>query len=171
MTYQKILVPFLKENAGIQALNAAIMLGGRFKAHLDVVYMRPAVSVAQLGSGYHPIAVSYALSAIEAIEERAKKQAIELQTKFDAFCQSRDIGFCEDVAHSEHKGVTAQWSDVDPRAAYDFASRGRVSDLAVLSKPEKGSAPDEMELIERLVFHSGRPVLYRTAYGRTNFIS
>ncbi len=165
MTIQKIMAPFLKKDTGLAAFDAAAALADRFSAHLDVVYMRPPITVRQFGSAYYPIAVDYVESTIDALNERADQQAADLKELYEARCAKYEIGFCDAADHTESKGPTARWSDVDPRTSYDFAKRARVADMAVVAKSAADTPQDEIELIEELVFQSGRPVLI-TPVGR-----
>ena len=159
MAFQKIMVPFLKEQSGPAAFDAAVALADRFKAHLDVVYMRPPITAAQLGGGYYPIAVNYVQATIDALQEQASQQAEALQRIFETQCAKHDVGLYSEAEHTDDKGTTASWSDVDPRTSYDFSKRGRVADLAVLATSGPDAPQDELELIKELVFQSGRPVL------------
>ena len=159
MTIQKIMVPLLKEDAGLAALTAATALADRFKAHLDVVHMRPPVTTGLIASGYYPIAANYVQTAVDDINDRANQQAQDLKKLYEAHCEKHEIGFYDEAEHTEDKGATAAWSDIDPGASYDFSKRGRVADMAALAKSGADAPQDEIELIEQLVFQSGRPVL------------
>ena len=167
MTIQKIMVPFLKKDSGLPALTAAAVLADRFKAHMDVVFMRPPITPAQLAEGYsggyYPIAVNYVQSTIQTLNERANQQAEDLKKLYEAFCEKHEISFYDQTEHTEDKGATAAWSDVDPRTSSDFSKRGRIADLSVLAKPGDDAPKDEIELIEEVMFQSGRPVLIAPA--------
>ncbi|MEL7491479.1 MAG: universal stress protein [Pseudomonadota bacterium] len=159
MAIQKIMVPFLKDETGPLALSAAVTLADRFKSHIDVIYMRPPITVQQLGGGYYPIAVNYVRSTIETLNERANEEAAKLKVLYEDYCEKYEVGFYDEAEHTEDKGATAAWSDVDPATSYDFSKRGRIADLTVLGKSAGEAPQDEVELIEELVFQSGRPVL------------
>ena len=167
MTIQKIMVPFMKKDTGLRALAAAAALADRFKAHMDVVFMRPLITPALLAEGYsggyYPIAANYVQSTIETLNEGADQQAEELRKLYEAFCEKYDISFYDQIEHSEDKGATASWSDVYPQTSSEFSKRGRVADLSVLAKPGADAPKDEVELIEEVMFQSGRPVLIAPA--------
>lgn len=159
MTIQKIMVPFLKKDTGLTSLEIASTLAQRFKAHLDVVYMRPPIDAAYLSGGYYPIAVNYVQSTIDAMKEKADKQAQELKKIYEDFCLKSEIEFYNEEEHTDDKGVTAAWSDIEPLTARDYSKRGRVADMTVVAQADDDPLHDEVSLIEELVFESGRPVL------------
>lgn len=160
MTFQKIMVPFLKEDSGLAALVAAEVFAIRFKAHLDVVHMRPPMQISGYGGGYYPVAANYVQATIDALNERANQQAETLKKRFEEHCEKSDVELQIEAEHVGANSVTASWSDVDPRISYDFSKRGRIADMAVLAKTGADATPDEVELMEDLVFQSARPVLF-----------
>ncbi|MEL7487376.1 MAG: universal stress protein [Pseudomonadota bacterium] len=163
MAIQKIMVPFLNEEPGLSALAAAAAIADRFKAHIDVVHLRPTISPAQVAGGfsggYYPIAVDYVESTVKEFDANAQQQAADLNALFAAFCDKYDIARHEQAAHSQAKGAAAAWSDIGPATTFDFSKRARVADLAVIAKTGADATLSETEMFEDLVFQSGRPVL------------
>lgn len=159
MAIQKIMVPFLSENAGKPALETAATLGERFKAHLDIIHMRQRLTPALPTNAYYPIAVNYAEQNIEALLAASNQRAEALKTLYESLCRERDIGFFDEAEHTDDKGVTAAWADVDATMPYDLAKRARIADLSILAKSGEKTKAHEFETIEEIVFQSGRAVL------------
>lgn len=111
MTIQKIMVPFLKKDAGLPALAAAAALADRFKIAYGVVFMRPPIAPTHLAEGYsggyYPIVVNYVQSTIQTLIERANQQAEDLRMLYEAFCEKYEISFYDQTEHTEDNGATA----------------------------------------------------------------
>ena len=159
MTIQKIMVPFLNEQSGEPAFEAAAALAERFKAHLDVIHMRQRITPALPGNAYYPIAVNYMKDNIEAIRNELDQEAANQMKIYERLCQKWDIGFFDEAEHTDDKGPTAAWCDVDATMPYDLANRARIADLSVLAKTGKDAPVYEFEVIEEIIFQSGRAVL------------
>lgn len=159
MTIQKIMVPFLDEAAGRTALETATVLADRFKAHLDVIHMRQRITPASTGNVYYPIAFTYIEDNIETLTDAANNRAEELRKLYERVCHQRHIGLYDEEEHTEDKGATAAWADVEATLPCDLSLRARVADLAVVAKSGGDAPPYEIEVIEEIIFQSGRPVL------------
>ncbi|MBT8471813.1 MAG: universal stress protein [Marinicaulis sp.] len=159
MAIQKIMVPFLDEGSGTAAFETGVVLAERFKAHLDVVHMRQRISPALTGNGYYPIAVTYIEDNIDTLTAAANNRAEDLKKLYERLCRQRDVGLYDEEEHTDDKGVTAAWADVDATLPYDLSSRARVSDLTILARAGDDAPAYEFELVEEIIFQSGRPVL------------
>lgn len=159
MSIQKIMVPFLSEGAGKAAFKAAAIMADRFKAHLDVVHMRQHITTALAGSTYYPIAANYVEDNIDALRAAANQQADQLRNSYEQLCQEHDVGFFDEAEHTDDKGATAAWTDVEAKMPFDLANRARVADLTVFGRSTGDAPAHEYDTIEEVLFQSGRSVL------------
>lgn len=159
MTIQKLLVPFLAAEAGEQAFRAGAVIAERFKAHLDVVHMRPRLAITSSGS-YYPIAGAHIDDNVDALTAAQNELASDLKRRFESQCAELSIEILtRSGEHAESRGATAAWSDLDATLPYDFALRARVADGAVLARPGAKAPAYERSLAEELIFQSGRPTI------------
>lgn len=159
MTVQKIMVPFLDEKSGKASFEASCVLADRFKAHLDVVHMRQRTAPALPSNAYYPIAATYVLENAEALETAANERAEKLKEQYQRLCRNFNVGYFDEADHTEDKGATAAWADVDASMPHDLANRARLADITVLSKSGEETTAFDLETIEEVIFQSGRAVL------------
>lgn len=161
MTIQKILVPFLAEETGESALKAGIVYARQFKAHLDVAHLHQQLN---LPSGsYYPIAVTYIEQNITALESAQKELAAKLKKLFEKIANDNGVSVLDTQEHDTSLGMTARWSDLDARLAYDLSMRARVADMVALARPAGKTSSHEIDLLEDIIFQAGRPALVVTA--------
>ncbi len=159
MTIKKLMVPFLEEEMSERAFNAAVIMAKEFNAHLDVVHMRQRITPSLPGNVYYPIAVTNVEENLEVLQEVANQRAAELKRKFEKLCGERSVAILEKEVHTDDRGVTASWTDIEKNLPFDLATRARVSDLTVLARSSDHAPQYTMDLIEEIIFQSGQSVL------------
>lgn len=159
MAMRKIMVPFLNENTATAAFGAGAVFAHRFKAHLDVIHLRQRLPPVLPGNAYYPIAATHVEENYEALTAAADKQAKQLKALYESLCSECDISFVSEAEHTDDKGATAAWADLDANISYDLANRACVSDMALLAKSGEGVHRNEFETIEEIIFQSGRAVM------------
>lgn len=159
MTIKKLMVPFFEEETAKSAFGAAAIIAREYKAHLDVVHMRQRLRPASPGNVYYPIAVTYVEENFEILQEAADQNAAKLNKQFEKLCGEWSITTLENPEHTDDKGVTASWTDIEKFLPFDLAMRARVADLTVLARPSHLTPHYTMDLLEEAIFQSGRSVL------------
>ncbi|MEO1240452.1 MAG: universal stress protein [Pseudomonadota bacterium] len=156
MAIKSIFVPFFEEKSAISAFRAAVVLAQEYKAHISIIHMRnrpmpPATVYFPLGGVSHEF--------VSAFQEAEEKLADTLKRTFDDLCRGLKIGVVDISDHRKESGVTASWDDVEGELYTDLAGRAMSCDLAVIATASDDTTPMEQEIIESLLFKSGRPVL------------
>lgn len=160
MMIQKIMVPFIFEHPEEPAFASAVILAERFKAHLDVVHMRRRIIPTLPSGSFYPIAMVYTDENLKAMEDALDQKASTLKRVYEHNCRKWDVSLLSESEHSEDKGVTAAWTDIEAMMPYDLASRARVADLCVVAKAGKDGSVSGFDVMEEIIFQSGRPVLW-----------
>ena len=79
---------------------------------------------------------------------------------FERLSDQHGIGFYDEEEHTEDKGTTAAWADVEATLPWDLSCRARVSDLTVLARVGEDPPGYQVEVFEEMIFQSGRPALF-----------
>jgi len=154
MPVKTILLPLAGVVPPEPVLETALRVARRFKAHLDVLYVRPnprrLLPYATLG-----LSQQMRDSVLESAEQNAETQAEKAFSVFTAVCARVGIPVVD--KRSDHDTATASWKAETGQEATILAARGRLCDLIVLSGPIPVSPPPE-EAAAALK-STGRPVL------------
>jgi len=164
MPIRNILVPVLARVAPAAQLDAALKIARRVEGHINAVYLRPDYksllksasligSTVLLGPSWFP---GPSLSAMDESQRRGNTIEAEARASFDVW--RRQNGLASEPIDSELRSTYACWSvqEGPPEAA--ILTRGRLSDLIVISYP--GGDTDATEaILEPAVFDTGRPLL------------
>ncbi len=152
MAIKKILVP-LGSNARNQAvLETALVAAQRFRAHLEVLYIRPdprlAVPYATLG-----MSGSMKKTVMESARQSANEQAAKTRAAFEKFCGKHGIPIVK--RPPAEAPVSASWREGVGNQSAVVAQRGLYADLIVVPRPAAASA----EMLEAALLQTGQPVL------------
>lgn len=158
MTIKTILTPILTEASIESSLEAAVVLGRTFEAHVIGHHLRRLPDVAAL-YGYYAQAPAYMAENIDAYKEASNKRAMELRGLFDEVCVKHGVPIILPEDHKEAKGVSASWRDEEGCWPVDLALAGRVADLSILPAYQGDGPASHGDVLEALLFESGRPVL------------
>lgn len=151
MTYRTILVSLndLERNAVL--LESAARLARDFDAHLQGIYVVPAVEVFA-GIGFEPI-------VFEDKRDLFRKAERSVRASFETIL--KDNNFRGDFEAVEASG---------PDITNHVIDRARCSDITIVSQPdrESGLSTADRSFVERIVLSSGRPTIVVPRAGKTS---
>lgn len=152
MAIKKIMVP-LGSNARNQAvLETALVAAQRFRAHLEVLYIRPdprlAIPYATLG-----MSGGMKKTVMESARQSANEQAAKTRAAFEKFCGKHGIPIVK--RPPAEAPVSASWREGVGNQSAVVAQRGLYADLIVVPRPAAASA----EMLEAALLQTGQPVL------------
>lgn len=155
MTIQNILTPMPYDKAGRIALGAALDVAKAFNAHVTAfhVKMDPSTPIPYVAG---PMPTELLVQISENAEEHAKKLAASVKAVFDEACKSKSVAV---VDAPKGDGISATWHETVGSRDYRYGLEGRLYDLAVVSQPDPKNRENTTDVLEGLLFHSGRPVL------------
>lgn len=152
MDIRTILVPVADDAAARRALHAAIPLARRFGAHLTALHVRyDATMPIPYVAGPIPPDMLVELSA--GAERLAQERATRLKSMVE------DLFAKNGVALGEGAAVSGEWREDSGNIDFRYGTAGRVYDMAVVGHPTKADSEIMADVLEGLLFHSGRPVL------------
>lgn len=157
MSIKKILAPIQAEQPGEAALEAALALAKRCKAHVAVLHIRQSPTTP--ASAYYPVGVVFVDEQIAELNKAMEDQSAKLKAVFDAVVARSGAPVIDARAHRDDSGATASWTDQNGILPYDVSAAARVSDLVVFGRSGEDLAVADIELLEEVIFQSGRPVL------------
>ncbi len=155
MTIRTVLAPLGSTRDSTQHLANAFVLTKRLNAHLDVFHISPDPrdSVAYVGEGVTGAIIEDLMSAAE---QEGDAHATQSQEQFRQVCSAS--GATESDAPSG-EGFTAAFANVTGRIYDLIALRGRLADVTVVPRPQKGDDAMVQATLEVALLETGRPVL------------
>lgn len=160
MSIKTILVPQDGSNAATSALETALVLAKRFKAHLDVVHVR-GTGEEVLRRGLGDFTAQFEKSILKEIDADAAEESSRIRAQFEAFCKGHSVPIRDQPPAKA--GVSAAWREVEGRVGESLVRFARVNDAIVVARPlKKGSGPRRSpagENLEALLLESGRPII------------
>ncbi len=152
MAIKKILVPLGSNARNQPVLETALAAAQRFRAHLEVLYIRPdprlAVPYATLG-----MSGSMKKTVMESARQSANEQAAKTRAAFEKFCGKHGIPIVK--RPPAEAPVSASWCEGVGNQSAVVAQRGLYADLIVVPRPAAASA----EMLEAALLQTGQPVL------------
>ena len=143
-----ILVPIEPHESIRSVLETALLVGGKFNAHIEGFALRPAIG---------NVVTMDPVNSLTVVSFRENDQEIikEARGIFEAFMNAKQ------VPGSDGAGalLSCTWFDGAPGGEDFVGNCGRVFDLIVLGRPAKGRQGPRMATLEFALFESGRPVL------------
>jgi nucleotide-binding universal stress UspA family protein len=155
MTIKSILVSLDGTESGLSTLETGLMVGAKFKTHVDALHVRPdsLTAVPAIGDSMSgKLAENFSHGHQTEHVERAKAA----RAMFEATCLRRNIRVLEGAPTPE--GLTASFLDRVGQPHAVMCRLGRVHDLIVVGQP---SNPKDIlhSLTIDALFQTGRPVL------------
>ncbi|HWF95340.1 MAG TPA: universal stress protein [Xanthobacteraceae bacterium] len=143
-----ILVPVEPHDSIQSVLETALLVGGKFEAHIEGFALRPAIgNVVTMDPVNSLTVVSLRENDLEIIKEA--------RGIFESFMHGKQVPGADGAGAS----LSCTWFD-GATGGEDFVGNyGRVFDLIVLGRPAKGRQGPRMATLEAALFESGRPVL------------
>lgn len=169
MTIKSIFAPFLSKQDALVGFKAAAVIAEKFDAHIAAASMRQRPINA--GVVYFPLGGVYPLDDDDALKRAEEKNVSELRLQFDDLCDELSVGINDIERHSDEKGATASWRDLKGSIPEDLARTASSFDLIVAAAPGSDDKTFQWQLIEELLFSSGRPLFISPKEGAENFPS
>src|SRR5216684_3709784 len=143
-----ILVPIEPHDSIQSVLETALLVAGKFGAHIEGFALRPAIgNVVTMDPVNSLTVVSLRENDLEIINEA--------RGIFESFMRDKQVP-CSDAAGTS---VSYTWLDEAPGGDDFVGSYGRVFDAIILGRPAKSRQGPRMTTLETALFESGRPVL------------
>ena len=143
-----IRVPIEPHDSIQSVLETALLVGGKFAAHIEGFALRPAIgNVVTMDPVNSLTVVSLRENDLEIIKEA--------RGIFESFMRAKQVPASEAAATA----LSSTWFDAAPGGEDFVGSYGRVFDLIILGRPAKGRQGTRMATLEAALFDSGRPVL------------
>ena len=148
-----LLVPTAAGIDPTPCLEAALKLGRKLHAHMDVLFVSPEPQhfLASL-----PAVVIAAGVTISSIEREERDAAAAGKTALEAWCRESEIGLMSSC--QELDTTFAIWSEETGDLETIVALKGRVNDLTVIARPN-AAEPFTERAFDAAVFSTGRPAL------------
>jgi nucleotide-binding universal stress UspA family protein len=132
------------------------MLAKTDKAHISVVHTR--------SRPVPPTTVYFPLGGIsteftETFQKAEDALADGLKQVFTKLCKDNGVAIVDLAGHTDERGVTVSWLDVEGDLLSYPASFATACDLSVIAAAGDDATPMELSIVESLLFQSGRPVL------------
>jgi len=152
---KSILVP-VEHSASLNAqLETAALAATRFTAHIAGVAPRSDFSNYLIGAGAGVGATIPV--ALEDLQREESERVAQARAAFRAFVQARKIAW--DEADTPQQHVTAAWIEELNSGDSAVAQLARLYDIAVVARPTPDSPVARRQLLEAVLFESGRPIL------------
>lgn len=140
------------------ALQAALQLGKRFSARVDLLHVEidVATAVPVVGEGMSGAAVEQIMQSLQA---EAQTRAAEARRLFEAHSKKDKLAVVEPDAAPRPGAFAVSFRHVVGREADEIVHRGRLSDLIVLARaggPAEGEASAAFDVA---LFDTGRPTI------------
>lgn len=155
MTIKSILVPLDGTDAGPATLETGFMAGAMFKAHVNVLHIRPDSLAAAPAAGE-----AMSGDTVENFPRHLQvylKRAQGARRIFEAACTRHNVRVIEGGAPTEE--LTASFLDRVGRRHDVICRLGRVNDLIVIGHPSRPDDDHVNSLTFDALFQTGRPVL------------
>jgi nucleotide-binding universal stress UspA family protein len=144
------------------ALSAANPLG----AHLEFLHVRISAGEAAAYTPHIEFASGTALhAAFSDLREAAKTRSAAALHHFEELCETELIEIAIHPAGGTTNVVTASWSEEHDYAVARISQCARHNDLVVIGRPSRANGLP-IDLVERLLTDSGRPILIAPAKAR-----
>ncbi len=155
MTIRTVLVPLGSSQNPTRHLASAFAFAKRLDAHIDVFHISPDPrdSVAYVGEGVTGAIIEDLMSAAE---QEGDARATQSQEQFASMCAA--TGATVDNAAGA-VGFSAAFATVTGRIYDLIALRGRLADVIVVPRPQKGDDAMVQATLEVALLETGRPVL------------
>ena len=161
MGFKNILVPFFEDATARVAFHAAAVIAKRFDAHITAIHMRQRPTPPRVV--YFPLGGAYPPEKDDAYKKAEDDHVSALRQFFGDLCKECGVGVTGIEQHTDDMGATASWRDEAGRVPEGVASIAASFDLVVAAAVDGNAF--QSDLIEELLFQSGRPVLICPATG------
>jgi len=161
---KSLYVPFMEKEEGRKALDAAIALGTAFASKICATYVQPHPN-ATLPYGMEPMMVAYVNDTTDKLIEAGRKYEQDLRAAFEKACADRSVKVLTDDEVGDPGTLCATWDTYLGIPDRDYGRGGRGHDLSIVLQNEDDVGV-RSDVLEALVFRSGRPALIVPHEGR-----
>ena len=152
---KSILVP-VEHSASLNAqLETAALVAEQFSAHIAGVAPRSDFSNYLIGAGAGVGATIPV--ALEDLQREESERIERAHSAFRQFVQTRKIAWGEPATPQKHP--TATWIEIVNSGDSAVAQLARLYDISVVARPTPDSPVARRQLLEAVLFESGRPIL------------
>jgi nucleotide-binding universal stress UspA family protein len=139
MSIKSIVAPIRGDGKGERVLGLALAIGGRFRAHIDVLHVH-AMPNDMIPRGV-PLTTAFKSTILEAAGELAKQEEERLARLFDEYCKAHDLEVVPaDVEDFPTDRLSISWHEVEGKQANVIRSEVRFCDLIVVPQPDRAAA-------------------------------
>lgn len=144
-----ILVPFTDHEAAERALDYGCRLAQRFRGHVEGLYVEeaPQIIVNEI------IPAAY----VTQVADDAGRTAESARGRYRSVIERH--GIAQQAISAAADGATTDWQERKGRQSDIVGDFGRLFELLIVSRTERGGAGSWRESFEAALFESGRPVL------------
>lgn len=150
-----LLVPLTGPQGLEHVLDAGFLLADRFGGHLTALFIRadPRAAIPFMGEGLTADAIQ---DLVDATEREGRSRAAKTLALFEE--RLARAGIAEGDGRGG-TGASAQWEETVGFVAERAGRAARLADLAIVPQPVEGHRDDSGELLNEVLFRSGRPLL------------
>lgn len=140
------------------AVEAALHLGQRFGARVDLLHVEPDVTTAVpiVGEGMSGAAVE---QIMKSLQDEAQSRAKAAQELFESRCVKKKLPIAEPDGPLQAGKFSVSFRHVVGRQEEEVVRRGRLADLVVVARPPVGEDAEGTPDFDAALFDTGRPVL------------
>jgi nucleotide-binding universal stress UspA family protein len=156
MSMRVVLIPLFGSQSDVLCLTAGLGLAQRFGAHVDGLFVRidPIDVVPALGDGVSPAII---MQLTEAATQEIARQSTAARRALEGACKQAGIALGD--TPGQGKAASARWIELTGRRDELIPGKARVSDLAVLPRPQDQAPLELGAVLEATLFGAGRPLL------------
>ncbi len=163
MTLAKIMIPYFDAQTADTAFMAGAMLAKENKSHIDAVHVHERLDKLLPGGVYYPTAAAVMAETIQRLEMAEKEATKKLKQQFEDQCRGAAIQLLDQPTDERLPCASATWASFEGDIGRDLSIRARTADLVVYGKSQQQLQPMDLDILERLLFQSARPVLVTNA--------
>lgn len=156
MSYRTILAPAAYEKPAALTLEAAFRVAKIFNSHVNAMHVRldPSGPMPYVAG---PMPTELLVQISENAEQMAAARSEAVRKVFDAAVAKAGVKVVDKAA----RGATpsAAWIETMGNLDYRYGVAGRVHDISVVPRPGADDMENTVDIMEGLLFSSGRPVL------------
>jgi len=155
-----LLIPLTDSQGNAGVLSLGFHLAQRFASHVTGLFIRPdpRAAIPFMGEGLTADAVQ---DLVEASEREGRERAESAKAAFEAKREEAKIADGDGVGTPGT--ASADWQEIVGFLADRLGREARMADLTIVPQPGEGAPRDARDVINEVLFRSGRPLLMAPA--------
>lgn len=156
MSLRMLLVPITVEEDHQPVVETALMLASKFRSHLTALHVRPdpRSAIPFIGEG---LTAEVVQDLSDAAEREGKIQAATALVQFDELLAQYNIPAGSGAENND--AASYEWKETIGFPADRLGRHARLSDLTIVPQPAERIRTDSGEVLNDVLFRSGRPLL------------